>query len=195
MIAYMIGALIAGTAIGIAIGIRIGGSRERRTIQAVALAGAAPGPAESAAQGLAPTAPEAAVDAAQGNAGPELPAPGTTSDDAARPAEPGQTANLDSHLAVTNTNLQAAEAVLDVADRLASQELARRLGDALRLLEGVRILAPVAGSEFEPDLHDWVATRAVTEGHMARTIAATTVPGMTRDDGTVMRKARVIVFE
>ncbi len=37
-------------------------------------------------------------------------------------------------------------------------------------------------------------TRAVTEGHIP-TIAATKVPGMARDDGTVIRKARVIVFE
>ncbi|MGO9503000.1 MAG: hypothetical protein ACLPUO_15820 [Streptosporangiaceae bacterium] len=94
-----------------------------------------------------------------------------------------------------STNLQVAEAVLDVVDRLASQELSRRLGDALRQLDGVSILTPEVGADFERDLHEWVATRAVTEGHIAHTIAATKVPGMARDDGTVIRKARVIVFE
>jgi hypothetical protein len=202
MIAYVIGALIVGAVIGIAIGIAIGGSRERRAIQAPALAGAAPGPAEPALPGPLPTVPEPTVPeptaaAAPSYAEPELPvsAPGAASEGAARPAEPRQAAASESHLAVTTTNIQVAEAVLEVADRLASQELSRRLGDALHRLDGVSILTPEVGAEFEPDLHDWIATRAVTEGHIARTIAATKVPGMARADGTVIRKARVVVFE
>jgi hypothetical protein len=194
MIAYVIGALIVGAMIGAAIGIAIGGSRERRAIQGPPLAGAAPEPAEQAHLG---PLPEPSTDAVPSYAEPELPVsvPGAASQGAARLAEPKLAAPSDSHLAVTTTNLQVAEAVLEVADRLASQELSRRLGDALHRLDGVSILTPEVGAEFEPELHDWVATRPVTEVHMARTIAAIKVPGMARADGTVIRKARVVVFE
>lgn len=78
------------------------------------------------------------------------------------------------------TNLRVAEAVLNVADRLASQELCRRLGEALTPLEGVRILLPENGADFDPQVHEWVTTRQVTAEQSAGTIAATKVPGMAR---------------
>lgn len=202
MIAYVIVALIVGAAIGIAIGIAIGGSRQRRAIQAPAPAGVAPGPAEPELPRPLPTepdppAPEPTADSAPTYDEPELPgsASGAASEGAAPPAEPRQAPASEGYLTITTTNLQVAEAVLEVADRLASQELSRRLGVALHQLDGVSILTPEAGNEFDPGLHDWIATRAVTEGHTARTIAATKVPGMARADGTVIRKARVVVFE
>jgi hypothetical protein len=93
------------------------------------------------------------------------------------------------------TNLRVAEAVLDVADRLASQELCRRLGDALRPLEGLRVLIPETGDNFDSQVHDWVSTRSVQSGQNPGTIAAIKVPGIASSDGTILRKARVVVFE
>jgi hypothetical protein len=93
------------------------------------------------------------------------------------------------------TSLLVAEAVLDVADRLASQELCRRLGDALRPLEGLLILTPETGQDFDSQMHDWVTTRPAKPGQSPGTIAAIKVPGITSSDGTILRKARVVVFE
>jgi hypothetical protein len=195
MIGYVIGALVAGAAIGVTIGIAIGGSRERRASQSPALAGGTPKPARPVPE---LTMPETTADATPSYADPEppFPVPGALSEGIADRTESRQPDVPESHLAIMTTNLQVAEAVLEVADRLASKELTRRLGDALRPLDGVSILTPEVGADFEPHLHEWVGTRAVAEGHVARTIAATKVPGMTRDDDeTVIRKARVIVFE
>jgi hypothetical protein len=97
--------------------------------------------------------------------------------------------------AEVTTNLLVAEAVLDVADRLASQELCRRLGDALRPLEGLLILTPEMGDDFDSQVHDWVSTRPANPGQSPGTIAAIKVPGITSSDGIILRKARVVVFE
>jgi hypothetical protein len=92
-------------------------------------------------------------------------------------------------------NLKVAAAVLEVADRLTSAELCRRLGAALGELGGVAVIVPTKGSDFDPLEHSWDETLPVPEGTKARTIAATKVPGLLAPDGSVVRKARVAVFE
>jgi hypothetical protein len=183
MITYVLGALIVGVAIGSAIGAAISNSRHRRAVPAPSLP-----PAQLALVEPVLTEPLLPAPVPEATAQPVEPA-------TSRPNEPEKAVSQPSRAADTITNLQVAEAVLEVADRLASQELCRRLGDALRPLDGVSILMPEVGADFDPGLHDWVSTRAATDDHTARTVAATKVPGMALADGTVLRKARVIVFE
>jgi molecular chaperone GrpE (heat shock protein) len=92
------------------------------------------------------------------------------------------------------TNLRVAQAVLDVADVLTSVELCRRLGDALAMLPGVRVIAPTEGDEFDPELHMGEDAAPVSDGHHPGTIAQTRAPGFGDTSGSVLKKARVVVF-
>lgn len=189
MIAYVLGALTVGAAIGLAAGMTAGRARERRAVRTATPAAPVP---TNAPHTVTPAAP---VLVEPEPAEPALINPADGVPEAAKPPP----AHADGLMMTTPsdvaTNLRVAEAVLDVADRLASRELCRRLGDALRPLHGVSVLMPESGTAYDPALHDWVSTKAAGEDHAARTIAATKVPGMARADGTVVRKARVVVFE
>lgn len=92
-------------------------------------------------------------------------------------------------------NIEVASAVLDVADRLTSAELCRRLGAAVGQLPGVGVIDPAKGSAFDPAAHSWDETCSPPEGCEPRSVAATKVPGLVAPDGTIVRKARVAVFE
>jgi GrpE len=92
-------------------------------------------------------------------------------------------------------NLRVAQAVLDVADVLTSVELCRRLGEALAMLPGVRVIAPTEGDEFDPELHMGEEAAPVSDGHNPGTIAQMRAPGFVDTSGSVLKKARVVVFQ
>lgn len=181
MIAHILGALAAGAAAGFAAGIAFD-SRRRR----------AHAPADAPAAQVTPAAQDAQVTPAAQDAG--SPQPATQLAEPA-PSEPAGEVAAAGDAPDAAKGLQVADAVLDVADRLSSQELCRRLGEALRPLPGVNILMPPAGAGFDRTRHDWASTRPAAEGDTPGTVAATKVPGLARADGTVVRKARVVVFE
>lgn len=92
-------------------------------------------------------------------------------------------------------HLHVAYAVLDVADSLSSIELCHRLATALRSLDGVTVVEPAAGSLFDPDLHVWDSSAPASAENAPETVAVTKVAGLVAADGTVWRKARVVVFD
>lgn len=89
-------------------------------------------------------------------------------------------------------NVAVARAVISVAQRVASPELARRLGNALNGLDGVAVISPREGSMFDASQHVWEDT---VPGGEPGTVAAVVVPGIANLDGTVLVKARVNVHE
>ncbi len=85
--------------------------------------------------------------------------------------------------------------VLDVADRLSSDELARRLAAAVDRLPGLAIVRPDEGDAFDPDHHLWAETIPVTADVEPETISRCLNVGLKSDDGTSIRPARVVVHD
>ncbi len=92
-------------------------------------------------------------------------------------------------------NESVAMAVLDVADRVGSDELSRRLADAVDQLDGVAVVRPTSGEPFDPDRHIWADSAPLADGDQAETIERLRTVGLARDDGTTLRPARVDVFD
>jgi hypothetical protein len=113
------------------------------------------------------------------------------------PARPSPTGGVLEHDRIDDeAEIQTACAVIDVALRLTSPELSRRLGEALRPLVSVQVITPDVGEAFDATSHVWEESRETGEGQAAGTIATVRVPGL-RDarSGAVHRKARVVVFQ
>lgn len=129
----------------------------------------------------APTAP----DAPDASMAPVTPAPPTdpAEDPLPAPAPP------------TPDNTGVAKAVLAVADRLANQELVRRLHKAVGRLDGIGGIAPEPGDAFDPLAHRWTDTRKAARRDDHERVAELLAPGFTGPTGTVIRPAQVAVYD
>jgi hypothetical protein len=127
----------------------------------------------------------------------DTPAPPVPGAPEPRPPHPGSgLADPPEHSpGLAECHLQVAYAVLDVADSLSSIELCHRLATALRPLDGVTMVEPAVGSLFDPDLHVWDSSAPASTENAPETVAVTKVAGLVAADGTVWRKARVVVFD
>ncbi|MFJ6728584.1 nucleotide exchange factor GrpE [Streptomyces sp. NPDC091281] len=86
-----------------------------------------------------------------------------------------------------------AEAVLDVADRIRSAHLRRGLAQALTRLPDVTVIAPPAGTPFDPDRHEAVDTVPTDRPELADTVAENLMAGLADRTGRIVRPARVTV--
>ncbi|MGX2993352.1 hypothetical protein JNUCC64_03505 [Streptomyces sp. JNUCC 64] len=92
-------------------------------------------------------------------------------------------------------NTGVARAVLAVADRLTNRELVRRLYEAVGGLDGIDAVRPAPGDAFDPLAHRWSETREAPRPQDRERVAEVLVPGFTGPDGTVLRPARVVVYD
>ncbi|MYY13799.1 nucleotide exchange factor GrpE [Streptomyces sp. SID4919] len=133
---------------------------------------------------LAPTAP-ATPAAPMAPMAPATPAPPTAPAEATRPAP----------APLTPDNTGVAKAVLAVADRLANQELVRRLHKAVGGFDGIAVIAPEPGDAFDPLTHRWTDTRKAARRDDHERVAELLAPGFTGPTGTVIRPAQVAVYD
>ena len=112
------------------------------------------------------------------------------------PLYPGEAAKPEPQRADPATE-QAALDLLDVADRISSEELVRRLIDAIGRIEGVVIERPETGTPFDPDRHIWAETTPIGADtiRQVETVDHCHSVGLARPDGSVLRQARVAVYD
>src|SRR5690606_22839357 len=90
---------------------------------------------------------------------------------------------------------EVARAVLEVADRLTSPDLRRRLAEAVGPLPGATVIVPGPGARFDPDVHEWVSSRPPPREDLRETVAETLHAGLADRTGRLLRPARVIVYD
>lgn len=90
---------------------------------------------------------------------------------------------------------KVAQAVLEVADRLTSPDLRRRLAEAVGPLPGATVIVPGPGARFDPDVHEWVSSRPPPREDLRETVAETLHAGLADRTGRLLRPARVIVYD
>lgn len=90
---------------------------------------------------------------------------------------------------------KVAQAVLEVADRLTSPDLRRRLAEAVGPLPGATVIVPGPGARFDPDVHEWVSSRPPPREDLRETVAETLHAGLAERTGRLLRPARVIVYD
>lgn len=90
---------------------------------------------------------------------------------------------------------EVARAVLEVADRLTSPDLRRRLAEAVGPLPGATVIVPEPGTRFDPDVHEWVSSRPPPREDLRETVAETLHAGLAERTGRLLRPARVIVYD
>lgn len=90
---------------------------------------------------------------------------------------------------------EVAQAVLEVADRLTSPDLRRRLAEAVGPLPGATVIVPGPGARFDPDVHEWVSSRPPPREDLRETVAETLHAGLADRTGRLLRPARVIVYD
>ncbi len=90
---------------------------------------------------------------------------------------------------------KVAQAVLEVADRLTSPDLRRRLAEAVSPLPGATVIVPEPGTRFDPDVHEWVSSRPPPREDLRETVAETLHAGLAERTGRLLRPARVIVYD
>lgn len=90
---------------------------------------------------------------------------------------------------------KVAQAVLEVADRLTSPDLRRRLAEAVSPLPGATVIVPEPGTRFDPDVHEWVSSRPPPREDLRETVAETLHAGLADRTGRLLRPARVIVYD
>ncbi|MEU0687395.1 hypothetical protein [Streptomyces uncialis] len=129
----------------------------------------------------APTVPAAPAT----TAAPLAPTAPTAPAEAPRPAPAPETPD----------NTGPAKAVLAVADRLANQELVRRLHKAVGGFDGIGVIAPAPGDAFDPLAHRWTDTRKAARRDDHERVAELLAPGFTGPTGTVIRPAQVAVYD
>ncbi|MFI6528893.1 hypothetical protein [Streptomyces uncialis] len=118
-------------------------------------------------------------------AAPATPTPPTAPAEAPRPAP----------TAPTPDNTGVAKAVLAVADRLANQELVRRLHKAVARIDGIGVISPAPGDAFDPLAHRWTDTRKAARRDDHERVAELLAPGFSGPTGTVIRPAQVAVYD
>lgn len=116
---------------------------------------------------------------------PATPTPPTAPAEAPRPAP----------TAPTPDNTGVAKAVLAVADRLANQELVRRLHKAVARIDGIGVISPAPGDAFDPLAHRWTDTRKAARRDDHERVAELLAPGFSGPTGTVIRPAQVAVYD
>ncbi|WP_405640312.1 hypothetical protein [Streptomyces uncialis] len=121
-------------------------------------------------------------------AAPATPTPPTAPAEAPRPAPTAPTAP-------TPDNTGVAKAVLAVADRLANQELVRRLHKAVARIDGIGVISPAPGDAFDPLAHRWTDTRKAARRDDHERVAELLAPGFSGPTGTVIRPAQVAVYD
>ncbi|MFJ7423079.1 hypothetical protein ACIQXD_31405 [Streptomyces uncialis] len=92
-------------------------------------------------------------------------------------------------------NTGVAKAVLAVADRLANQELVRRLHKAVARIDGIGVISPEPGDLFDPLAHRWTDTRQAARRDDHERVAELLAPGFSGPSGTVIRPAQVAVYD
>ncbi|MFD4830561.1 hypothetical protein ACFWPV_12015 [Streptomyces uncialis] len=97
--------------------------------------------------------------------------------------------------APTPDNTGVAKAVLAVADRLANQELVRRLHKAVARIDGIGVISPAPGDAFDPLAHRWTDTRKAARRDDHERVAELLAPGFSGPTGTVIRPAQVAVYD
>ena len=85
--------------------------------------------------------------------------------------------------------------MLEVADRLTSPDLRRRLAEAVGPLPGATVIVPGPGTRFDPDVHEWVSSRPPPREDLRETVAETLHAGLADRTGRLLRPARVIVYD